>query len=235
MPEDRITQRTVTVVMAVIAALAFVFSFGNVWDLALRLGVPKAIAPLIAPMVDLSVVGLLVALRHLSLHGVPPEKVRAAVLLMHFSGLLTLALNITEPLIEGRYGRAALDVVAPLLLLGWGTVGPQLLRAFRTAQPATLPVADVPVTVAAPVPEPTEPTASLRPDSPSAPALPPEPIHSPVPASPVNVPEPLLHEARSIADAHRAQHGEPITVAQLKRRLGVGLPMATALHAALTA
>ncbi|NEE61288.1 DUF2637 domain-containing protein, partial [Streptomyces sp. SID8455] len=63
MSEDRITQRTVTVVMAVIALLAFVFSFGNVWNLALRLGVPDPVAPLIAPMVDLSVLGLLVALR----------------------------------------------------------------------------------------------------------------------------------------------------------------------------
>ena len=72
--EDRITQRTVTVVMVVIAALAFVFSFGNVWSLALRLGVPAPVAPLIAPMVDLSVVGLLVALRYLSLRGVPPDR-----------------------------------------------------------------------------------------------------------------------------------------------------------------
>ncbi|MER5987903.1 DUF2637 domain-containing protein [Streptomyces sp. NPDC001787] len=71
MAEERFTRRTVTVVMAVIAALAFVFSFGNVWALALRLGVPHPIAPLIAPMVDLSVVGLLVALRFLALRGVP--------------------------------------------------------------------------------------------------------------------------------------------------------------------
>ncbi|GGV73137.1 hypothetical protein M3765_23485 [Streptomyces thermoviolaceus] len=53
----------------------------------------------------------------------------------------------------------------------------------------------------------------------------------PVPA--VKVPEPLLAEARSIAASHQAEHGEPITAAQLKRRLGIGLPMATALHAAL--
>lgn len=54
MTEDQITQRTITAVMIVIAALAFVFSFGNVWSLSLRLGVPGPIAPLIAPMVDLS-------------------------------------------------------------------------------------------------------------------------------------------------------------------------------------
>ncbi|MFE3995908.1 hypothetical protein ACFXPW_30035 [Streptomyces goshikiensis] len=36
MAEERFTRRTVTVVMVVIAALAFVFSFSNVWALALR-------------------------------------------------------------------------------------------------------------------------------------------------------------------------------------------------------
>ncbi|MDX2403451.1 DUF2637 domain-containing protein [Streptomyces microflavus] len=104
MSEDRITQRTVTVVMAVIALLAFVFSFGNVWSLALHLGIPDPIAPLIAPMVDLSVLGLLVALRYLSLRGVPAEDLTAATRLMRASGFFTLALNIAEPIIAGHYG-----------------------------------------------------------------------------------------------------------------------------------
>lgn len=39
------TRVTVTIVMAVIASLAFVFSFGNVWALALRLGVPTRSRP----------------------------------------------------------------------------------------------------------------------------------------------------------------------------------------------
>lgn len=119
---------TITIVMAVIAALAFVFSFGNVWALALRLGVPRPIAPLIAPMVDLSVVGLLVALHHLAAHGTDPADLRSATRLMHLCGLLTVALNTAEPLLARHYGRAALDTVAPALLLGWGTVGPTLLR-----------------------------------------------------------------------------------------------------------
>ncbi|MFD7060601.1 DUF2637 domain-containing protein [Streptomyces sp. NPDC059906] len=246
MSEDRITQRTVTVVMVVIALLAFVFSFGNVWALALRLGVPAPIAPLIAPMVDLSVVGLLVALRYLSLRGVPPKQMKAATRLMHISGLLTLALNIAEPLAAGHYGRAAVDAVAPLLLLGWGTVGPQLLRSFHavTADDTTpAPSADTePAQQPAPVAD--EPQPSLAP----APPVTPEPVTAPVaplpaPASAppvaavaapaVKVPEPLLTEARSIAATHHTEHGEPITAAQLKRRLGIGLPMATALHAAL--
>ncbi|MGW0600614.1 DUF2637 domain-containing protein [Streptomyces sp. NPDC002776] len=238
MTEDRITQRTITAVMIVIAVLAFVFSFGNVWSLALRLGVPAPIAPLIAPMVDLSVVGLLVALRYLSLRGLPAEQMTAATRLMHFSGLLTLALNVAEPIAAGHYGRAAVDAVAPLLLLGWGAVGPQLLRAFHTV---TRPAAP------APEAEETEPesatalTPTAAPLADLAPPVAPGPVPTlmtprtaPAPAPPApKVPEPLLTEARSIAASHHAEHGEAITPAQLKTRLGIGLPMATALHAAL--
>ncbi|WP_369390434.1 DUF2637 domain-containing protein [Streptomyces sp. CG1] len=234
MTEDRITQRTITAVVIVIAALAFVFSFGNVWSLALRLGVPAPIAPLIAPMVDLSVVGLLVALRYLSLHGLPAEQMTAATRLMHFSGLLTLALNVAEPIVAGHYGRAAVDAVAPLLLLGWGAVGPQLLRAFHTvSRPANLnstpdeagPQADT-------TPAPAAPRALPAP--PERTPVPVAPLAAPAPAAPaVEVPEPLLAEARSIAASHHAEYGDNITPAQLKRRLGIGLPMATALHAAL--
>jgi hypothetical protein len=129
---------TITAVMAVIAALAFVFSFGNVWALALRLGVPRPIAPLIAPMVDLSVVGLLVALHHLAAHGTEPTHLRSATRLMHLCGLLTIALNTTEPLLARHYGRAALDTVAPALLLGWGAVGPTLLRHLHTPPPVPM-------------------------------------------------------------------------------------------------
>ncbi|MGV9388764.1 DUF2637 domain-containing protein [Streptomyces olivaceus] len=242
MSEDRITQRTVTVVMVIIALLAFIFSFGNVWALALRLGVPAPIAPLIAPMVDLSVVGLLVALRYLSLRGVPPEQMTAATRLMHFSGLLTLALNIAEPLAAGHYGRAAVDAVAPLLLLGWGAVGPQLLRSFHavtaddtdpapTAEtdPAqqSAPVVDDPALAPPVTPKPVTP--SIVPATAPAQVSPVTAVATPA----VKVPEPLLTEARSIASTHHAEHGDPITAAQLKRRLGIGLPMATALHAAL--
>ncbi|MFJ7421581.1 DUF2637 domain-containing protein [Streptomyces uncialis] len=132
MAEERFTRRTVTVV---IAALAFVFSFGSVWALALRLGVPRPIAPLIAPMVDLSVVGLLVALRFLALRGVPRAELKAGTRLLHLCGLLTLALNTAEPLLAGRYGRACLDTVAPLLLLGWGPRRPRLPRPVPGPHP----------------------------------------------------------------------------------------------------
>lgn len=226
MSEDRITQRTVTVIMGIIAALAFVFSFGNVWALALRLGVPAPVAPLIAPMVDLSVVGLLVALRYLSLRGVPAEQIKGATRLMHVSGLLTLALNVAEPIVAGHYGRAAVDAVAPLLLLGWGAVGPQLLRHFHTVAHTAPASASSPAPVEkAPAPAP-EPAPASEPVSPRV-----GPTPEPSPA--VTVPVPLLNAARTIADTYRAEHGEPITPAQLRTRLGVALPLATAAHAQL--
>ncbi|MEH0575690.1 MULTISPECIES: DUF2637 domain-containing protein [Streptomyces] len=237
MSEDRITQRTVTVVMGIIALLAFVFSFGNVWALALRLGVPAPIAPLIAPMVDLSVVGLLVALRYLSLRGVPPEQMKAATRLMHVSGLLTLALNIAEPITAAHYGRAAVDAVAPLLLLGWGAVGPQLLRSFHAVTTEATAPAPAPADETEPAQEPAPALAQPAPVAASTPPVTPEPAPAPIApaltAPAVKVPEPLLTEARSIAASHHTEHGETISPAQLKRRLGIGLPMATALHAAL--
>jgi hypothetical protein len=244
MAEDRLTQRTVTVVMAVIALLAFVFSFGNVWALALRLGVPHPVAPLIAPMVDLSVIGLLVGLRLLSLRGVPQEELTAATRLMHLCGLLTLALNVAEPLVAEHYGRAAVDAVAPLLLLGWGQVGPQFLRQFHSLSASKPAEAPAPVPAVEHLPDPLA-TLDLAPASESAPtpavilAAEPEPAPVPAkrtaPASLPAVPEALLIAARRIAETHHAEQGDHITPGQLKARLGVTLPLATAAHAQLSA
>ncbi|MCX4757003.1 hypothetical protein [Kitasatospora purpeofusca] len=49
------------------------------------------------------------------------------------------------------------------------------------------------------------------------------------------VPEALLIAARRIAETHQAEQGEHITPGQLKARLGVTLPLATAAHAQLSA
>ncbi|MCC9311885.1 DUF2637 domain-containing protein [Kitasatospora sp. RB6PN24] len=255
MAEERFTRRTVTLVMAIIAALAFVFSFGNVWALALRLGVPRPIAPLVAPMVDLSVVGLLIALRYLALHGVPAHELRAGTRLLHLCGVLTLALNTAEPLLTGRYGRAALDTVAPLLLLGWGRVGPAFLAQFHTlAHPARLPEAAAPIPIQAadtataatpaPAPEP-EATTHIPAPAPAASVIEtPEPAQAPatepvaaakptVTAARPALPAALLDAARRIADTHHTEHGQPITAAQLRTRMGVALPVATAALAQL--
>lgn len=240
MTEEQFTRRTVTVVMAVIAALAFVSSFGNVWALALRLGVPHPIAPLIAPMVDLSVVGLLVALRFLALRGVPKAELKAGTRLLHLCGLLTLALNTAEPLLTGRYGRACLDTVAPLLLLGWGHVGPAFLAQFHTLihpTHASAPISE-PKPNEAPAPESALPTPV--PVARASPAEEPEPAPTPAAAPPVAItktarsasgpvlPVALLDAARRIADTHRTEHGTPITAARLGTRMGVALPVATA-------
>lgn len=120
-----------TVVMAMVVALAFLFGFGNVWTLALRLGVPAYVAPLVAPAVDLSVLGLLVGIRILVITGAEQEVLRPARMLLLFSSTVTLALNVAEPILAGQYGKAAFDAVGPMLLIGWAEVGPSLMQAMQ--------------------------------------------------------------------------------------------------------
>jgi hypothetical protein len=130
----------VTVIMGTVVGLTFLFGFGNVLNLALRLGVPVWVAPLVAPAVDLSILGLLLGSRYRALHGATPEQLRPALRLLIFASVTTLALNITDPLVTGAYGKAAFDAVGPLLLIGWTEVGPGLLQAITTvSSPATTP------------------------------------------------------------------------------------------------
>jgi hypothetical protein len=128
----------VTVIAGVVVALTFMFGFGNVFNLALRLGVPVWVAPLVAPAVDLSIVGLLLGTRHLALAGAPAEVLRPARRLLIFASVVTLALNVADPLVAGEYGRAAFDSVGPLLLIGWSEVGPGLLQAISTTGPSMM-------------------------------------------------------------------------------------------------
>jgi hypothetical protein len=134
--ERKITLRAVTLIMGTVVGLTFLFGFGNVWILALRLGVPPWVAPLVAPAVDLSVMGLLLGTRYLALHGARPEQLRPARRLLVLSSLMTLALNVTDPLLVGQMGKAAFDAVGPLLLIGWAEVGPGLLQAIAGAHDA---------------------------------------------------------------------------------------------------
>jgi hypothetical protein len=122
--------RTITAITGTVVGLAFLFGFGNVWALALRLGVSGWVAPLVALAVDLSVVALLLAIRYLAVSGAPEAALRPARRLLLLASLLTLALNVTEPLLVGAYARAAFDAVGPLLLIGWAEVGPGLLQAI---------------------------------------------------------------------------------------------------------
>jgi hypothetical protein len=122
--------QAVTAIMGTVVGLTFLFGFGNVLNLALRLGVPVWVAPLVAPAVDLSILGLLLGTRHLALHGATPDQLRPARRLLIFASIATLALNIADPLVTGAYGKAAFDAVGPLLLIGWAEVGPGLLQAI---------------------------------------------------------------------------------------------------------
>lgn len=131
--EGELTLRLVTGILAAVVGLTFLFGFGNVWTLALRLGVPPWVAPLVAPAVDLSVMGLLLGTRYLALRGASREQLQPARRLLVFSSVMTLALNVTDPLLAGQNGKAAFDAVGPLLLIGWAEVGPGFLQAISDA------------------------------------------------------------------------------------------------------
>jgi hypothetical protein len=183
-----VVRRTVTAVVFVIAALAFAFGFSNGWAVGLALGVPSWSAPLIAPAVDLSVVALLASLQLLRAHGVG-GRLTGPRLLLACCGLITFALNAARPVLERQYGRACFDAVAPLLLIGWGEVGPRLLALMHSA-----------VLI---VPDEADETAKLVPmpedeDGPSA---------------------ELVTLARKLDAEHRATAGRPITRDRLRAAL----------------
>jgi len=136
--EAAVAVRAVTVIVGVVVGLTFLFGFGNVLNLALRLGVPAWVAPLVAPAVDLSVIGLLLGTRHLALAGAPAVVLRPARRLLIFASVVTLALNVADPLVAGDFGKAAFDAVGPLLLIGWAEVGPGFLQAIgESGSPTT--------------------------------------------------------------------------------------------------
>ena len=125
--------RAVTVIMGTVVGLTFLFGFGNVLNLALRLGVPVWVAPLVAPAVDLSIFGLLLGTRHLALAGATAEQLQPARRLLIFASVVTLALNVADPIVADEYGKAAFDAVGPLLLIGWAEVGPGLLQSMAAS------------------------------------------------------------------------------------------------------
>lgn len=237
-PGEILTRRAVTVITAAIAVMAFVFSLGNVTSLALYLKIPAALAWLIGPMVDLSVIGLLVGVRYLSLRGWTDAELLRPRCLLVFSGLLTLALNTAKSLAYHQYGTALVDAVAPALLLGWSEVGPWMLRQIHTAR-AQLPARENP---------PSRTVSSTPPrtgPSPAAPPGPATPVRSPQrhrPTAPQSAsparrdpaprwsPSPeLLSRARVLDADHRARTGRPISRDILRAELGIARDRAAAL------
>ncbi|MEU3649882.1 hypothetical protein AB0E59_41390 [Lentzea sp. NPDC034063] len=203
--------RAVTVIMASVVGLTFLFGFGNVLSLGLRLGVPVWVAPLVAPAVDLSILGLLLSIRHLALNGASLEVLRPARRLLMFASAVTLALNVADPVVAGEYGKAAFDAVGPLLLIGWAEVGPGLLQAIGATASPVVVVGDREVNE----------TDERGSDSCRLGEL----VNSAAPAraaSRDSSQEELLVLARHEDAAHRAAHQRPISAEILRGKLGIG-------------
>lgn len=207
--------RTVSVLMGVVVGLTFLFGFGNVLNLALRLGVPGYVAPLVAPAVDLTVVGLLIATRHLAEVGAPLEVLRPARRMLLGASAATLALNVTDPLLAGHWGRAAFDAVGPLLLIGWSEVGPSLLSAMEKHGPerrfSHAPVGTQDASTCA-----TDPASKKEQRS-----------------SDGVLSKELLSKARVENAWHWAKYRRPISAETLRRSLRVGAAKSRALAAAV--
>ncbi|UGQ10455.1 SpdA protein [Yinghuangia sp. ASG 101] len=205
--------RAVTLIMGAVVGLTFLFGFGNVWALALRLGVLPWVAPLVAPAVDLSILGLLLAIRRLVLDGADATVILPARRLLVFSSVMTLALNVAEPLITQHYGRAAFDAVGPLLLIGWAEVGPGLLEVLNR-QSGDEPWSCVNVTVC----EASRGKDLLKADQEAA-----ETPFSPVlPTSADPAEDNLLALARAADLRHWQEHRRPISAESLRKELRVG-------------
>jgi hypothetical protein len=206
LPGEALTRRAVTVITATIVVMTFAFSLGNVTHLCLDLGITAWIAWLVAPAVDLSVIGLLAGMRFLSLHGYTDAQLAGLHRMLRFCGLLTLALNTAGSLSHRQYGTALVDAVGPALLIGWSEAGPWMLRQIHAVCPAA-------------------PRAQ--------PATPQQP--EPLPSAPLPLPAGLLARARDLDAAHRAETGRPISRDNLRARLKIGRDRASALVAAVRA
>ncbi|WP_230862673.1 hypothetical protein [Amycolatopsis camponoti] len=223
--------------MGIVVGLTFLFGFGNVLNLALRLDVPAWVAPLVAPAVDLSILGLLLGSRHLALAGVTPVQLRPARRLLIFASVVTLALNVTDPLVAGQYGKAAFDAVGPLLLIGWAEVGPDLLRALTTANRPTDAVHDQVETERTPHRDESTAVVQRAPETSEGGANPDETptddqINFPTTRT---VDNELLERAREEDTRHWNVHGRPISADTLRKKLRIGAARARLLVAVVRA
>jgi hypothetical protein len=240
---ERFARRVVTGCAVLVVAACFGFSFGNVLALGRYLAVPEWVAWLVAPAVDLTVVGLIVGVRHLSLRGVEGRRLRPARLLLVAAGLATWALNTAFALLVRRHlGVVAYDSLAPLLLIGWAEVGPWFLRQFRTAASSNRPLSGR-----------TEGSPAARVDQQPAAAggrlrqppgiqRPPEAaaslgrVAASQSTSAASVGDrALLDRARALNAAHWQAHGRQISRDKLRAALGIGATRAERLLAALAA
>ncbi|CAI7973842.1 hypothetical protein FRAHR75_1160017 [Frankia sp. Hr75.2] len=141
--------------------------------------------------------------------------------------MVTLALNIAEPLIARDYGKAAFDAVGPLLLIGWSEVGPGLLQAMQLAGDSRKSADDGAVLQCGPDGAKTTESSALsgkgwsgrrnQEDSGSG-------GHKQRSAK-----QDLLHRARAEDSLHWSTHHRPISADTLRKRLRIGAPAARGL------
>lgn len=208
--------RFVTITMGLVIGLTFLFGFGNVLNLALKLQVPAFVAPLVAPAVDLTVLGLLVGTRHLALSGASEKVLRPARRLLLAASVATLLLNVADPVFDDQWGKAAFDSVGPLLLVGVCEAGPGLLRALsatntdRGPEPLSQPSPAGPARGRV---EEAEQIPMLRRDQYVGPSLRP---------GIGNLDEKLVQRARQADADHWRRFRRPISAETLRKQLRVG-------------
>lgn len=197
-----LVRRTITVVVFLISGLAFSFGFGNGLELGLSLGVPRWIAGLVSPAVDMSVTTLIVAIQYLRTLGVA-SRLTGARLLLIFCGMVTLTVNVAKPLLGHQFGRASFDAIAPLLLIFWSEVGPGLLGLLHGSASTSWAEADGTASAV------RESKDEARPDSRTA-----------------GPSAELVLKARELDAARRASAGRPISRDGLRAALGISNALA---------
>jgi hypothetical protein len=174
------------------------------------------VAPLVAPAVDLSVVALLVATRHLATRGAAPEVLKPARQLLMFSSVVTVALNVADPLIAGEWGKAAFDAVGPLLLIGWAHVGPDLLLVLGWCPTSPREEGGLVLVETGEDNEARSDELALEPTVGAG-------------ETECEGPGDLLAWARAVDAKHRALHQRPVSAETLRKELHVGAHRARAL------
>ena len=138
---DRVEQVIYGVVLFVATAvplLTFAFSFGNVGLHGVSLGVDYRIAYLTGPAVDLSVTGLIAAASYLSHCGRTERELWPLHLMSALCATAMLYLNCGQAVYEHQWRLAVFDAVGPMLLAGWGFIGPWLFRQIADARAGTV-------------------------------------------------------------------------------------------------
>lgn len=188
---------------------------------------PVWVAPLVAPAVDLSILGLLLGIRHLALAGASADVLRPARRLLIFASVVTLALNVADPLVAGEFGKATFDAVGPLLLIGWAEVGAGFVQAISESRvdngdrkSSDAGQADSAVRNSADgADEPGQPCVAAATQAPRGRRK----------VRLRRTPELLLEQAMQEDAAHRAAHQRPIWADTLRVRLGIGAASARRL------